>query len=305
MTGPASSVPVPSGPEPAVSAVPPSPTSASSMPMPSIPTRVVLVTGAAGGLGRAIAQRYAADGAAIAAIDRDTDALQSLARELATRGTACLPIACDVTEAPACAAAIAATIAHFGGLDVLVANAGISHRSALAQTGLQVIRRVMEVNFFGAVHFTHAALPALIARRGSIVVISSVAGYSPLIGRTGYSASKHALHGFFDSLRTELEPDGVSVTLACPSFIDTGIDRNALGGDGRPAARPRKETGDRATPQAVAQQVFAAAQARRPLVLVGRTAWLAWWISRLAPRRYAAIMAGRLRGEISGDSPGR
>ena len=289
MNGPAASMPAASMPEPTV----PVPT----VPASPMPARVVLVTGAAGGLGRAIALRYAADGAAIAAIDRDADALQSLAGELAARGTACLPITCDVTDAPACAAALAATVTHLGGLDVLVANAGISHRSALTQTGLQVIRRVMEVNFFGAVHFTHAALPALIARRGRIVVISSVAGYSPLIGRTGYAASKHALHGLLDTLRCELEADGVDVMLVCPSFIATNIDRAALGGDGGAASRLRTTAGGEASADDVAEAVLRGCCRPRPLLLHSTTSRLAWWLSRLAPRLYERIMARKLAAD--------
>ena len=139
-----------------------------------------------------------------------------------------------MTDADACARAVAATAERFGSLDVLVANAGMSHRSAFETTNLDVLRRVMEVNFFGAVNCTKAALPHLLASRGLVVAVSSVAGYTPLLARTGYSASKHALHGFFDSLRAEVGPRGVGVMLACPSFIATRIARNALGGDGLP-----------------------------------------------------------------------
>jgi len=148
----------------------------------------------------------------------------------------------DVADDADCVRAVGDCIARYGRLDVLVANAGISHRSAFASTDAAVIRRVMEVNFFGAVNCTRAALPHLRSVRGAIVAVSSVAGYSPLVARTGYAASKHALHGFYDSLRAELAEDGVDVTLVCPSFVATGIGRNALGGDGREALVPE---GDR------------------------------------------------------------
>ena len=106
----------------------------------------------------------------------------------------------------------------------------------------------MAVNFFGALHCTHAALDELVARRGMVIAISSVAGFAPLIARTGYAASKHALHGFFDSLRTEVEPLGVKVLLVCPSFIETGIEKNALDGHGGPARHAQSIVGVRATP---------------------------------------------------------
>ena len=125
-----------------------------------------------------------------------------------------------------------------------------------------------------------------------------MAGFSPLIGRTGYAASKHALHGFFDSLRTEVQDDGVDVLIVCPSFIDTGIARAALGADGQPATQARKTTGQTIQPAEVATAILQAAQQRRQLLLFSFTAKAAWWLSRLWPTRYAAIMKRRLQAEI-------
>jgi NAD(P)-dependent dehydrogenase (short-subunit alcohol dehydrogenase family) len=209
-----------------------------------------------------------------------------------------LTVVCDVTQLPACEAAMAQATARFGGIDVLINNAGIAHRSAFADTQVDVLRRVMEVNFFGAVHCTHAALASLRQRKGMVIAISSVAGFSPLIGRTGYAASKHALNGFFDSLRTEVQDDGVDVLIVCPSFIDTGIARAALGADGQPATQARKTTGQTTQPAEVATAILQAAQQRRQLLLFSFTAKAAWWLSRLWPTRYAAIMKRRLQAEI-------
>jgi NAD(P)-dependent dehydrogenase (short-subunit alcohol dehydrogenase family) len=271
------------------------------MPRRSFAGRTVLVTGAGGGLGRVVALRFAQAGARIAALDKDAAGVAGLRAEIESRGGQCLALPCDITDAQACAQAVAATVRRFGTLDVLVNNAGISQRSGFAATDLAVIRRVMDVNFYGAVYCTKAALAHLVAARGLIVAVSSVAGYTPLIARTGYAASKHAMHGFFASLRAELAPAGVDVMMVCPSFIATRIDRNALGGDGQPVRHAQVTIGEPLSPDAVAERILAGAERSRRLLLVGRTAWQAWWVSRLAPRLYEKLMARRLGGELESD----
>ena len=262
--------------------------------------RIVVVTGAAGGLGAALCRRFGDAGANLALLDSDAAGAAARAAELRALGIEAQEFACDVADPQACATAIAQAAARFDGIDVLINNAGITHRSGFANTDADVIRRVMDVNFFGAVNCTRAALAPLKARRGLIVVISSVAGFAPLIARTGYAASKHALHGFFDSLRTEVENDGVEVLMVCPSFIDTGIAKNAMGADGRPAQHAQQVVGVRATPAAIAEKIFRAAGRGERLLLPGGTALAAWWVSRLAPRLYARLMANRLRAEMHG-----
>jgi NAD(P)-dependent dehydrogenase (short-subunit alcohol dehydrogenase family) len=264
--------------------------------------KTVLVTGAGGGLGRAIALRFAVAGARIVALDKDAAGLQDLHAELERRGARSLVLPCDVTDAEACARAVAAGVERFGALDVLVNNAGMSQRSGFAATDLAVIRRVMDVNFYGAVHCTKAALPHLVASRGLIVAVSSVAGYTPLIARTGYAASKHAMHGFFESLRPELAPQGVDVMMVCPSFIATRIDRNAVGGDGLPVRHAQVTIGDPLSPESVAARIYDGAVRSRRQLLIGRTAWQAWWVSRLAPRLYEKLMARRLSAELESDA---
>jgi len=262
--------------------------------------RTVLISGAAGGLGTALCRRFAAAGAHIAATDLDAGRLEALAAGLRDRGSQALALPGDITDAAHCRAAVQALLAHFGTLDGLINNAGISHRSLLQDTDPGVIRRVMEVNFFGALHLTHAALPHITARRGVIAAVSSVAGYAPLIGRTGYCASKHALHGFFDSLRSEVEGAGVGVTLVCPSFIRTGIGAAALGGNGAAASGPRLTSGGESTAEDIADRIFDAVAEDRRLLLPDRTSRLAWWISRLAPISYARAMKRRLGAEFPG-----
>jgi len=264
---------------------------------------VVVVTGAAGGIGSALAWRWAREGARLALLDVDETGLGVLATALRDAGHDVLAIPCDVTDAAACGAAVRAVVARFGGVDVVVANAGRTHISFVADTEPEVFRRIMDVNFFGAVHVARAALPSLVERRGRIAVMSSVAGFAPLCGRAGYAASKHALHGFFESLRGELAAAGVSVTMVCPSFVRTGIGTRALGGDGGPARGPRTELGRPLEPDAVADAVLRAVRKRRRLVVVGAVGRASWWVWRLAPRVYDALMVRRwTREKASGRS---
>ncbi len=262
--------------------------------------RVVLITGAAGGLGAALCHRLAVAGARIAALDLEAARLASLVGDLQAAGAEALAIPADITDPAACVEAVGKTVAHFGVLDGLINNAGISARSLLVDTDPAVIRRVMEVNFFGAANLTRAALQAIIARRGFIVAVSSVAGFAPLTGRTAYAASKHALHGFFDSLRTEVAGAGVGVTVVCPSFIRTGIGSAATDGSGAPVSGPRITTGGEATPEEIAARIVAAVAAGHELLLPDATSRKAWWLSRLAPRLYARIMRRRVGVEFAG-----
>ena len=214
--------------------------------MPAVRTfegKVVVVTGAASGIGRALCFRFGREGARIGALDRDAAGCKALARELAGAKIEAEARNCDVTDPEHCAAALRAIEARFGGIDVLINNAGISHRSPVAKTELSVYKRIMDVNFFGALHCTKAALDPLLERKGLIIVISSIAGFSPLLGRSGYSASKYALHGFFETLRCEIAHRGVRVMLVCPGFTATNIEHNALDGSGGRAGYPQSRLG--------------------------------------------------------------
>jgi NAD(P)-dependent dehydrogenase (short-subunit alcohol dehydrogenase family) len=262
--------------------------------------RVVVVTGAGRGIGRALAERFGAAGVrGVALLDVDGAALEEAREALAARGVAALARLCDVRDETACAGAIAAVCDAWGGVDVLVNNAGLTHRSLFAETDPAVTRRVMDVNFFGAVHMTRAALPSLVARQGAIAAISSVAGFAPLYGRTVYAASKHALHGFFDTLRAELAPDGVDVLLVCPSFVDTRFDARALAGDGSLVARDKRVIGRLLTPAGVADATVRALQRRRSRVVLSPVGRLSWWLTRLAPGLYARVMTATQRAEFA------
>lgn len=259
----------------------------------------VVITGGGGGLGRAFARAFARQGARVVLLDFDQALLDEALSELRSAGHDPLGVQCDVRDPDACVAAMAKVEAATGGISVLLNNAGVTHRSLFAETDLSVLRKVMEVNYFGAVHCTRAAMPALLRSRGTVAAVSSVAGFAPLLGRTGYAASKHALHGFFGSLRTELTGTGVSVLLICPSFVDTPLDRNAMAGDGSPVSHTRALVGRPLTADDVANAVVRAVRTRKRLLLVSPIARASLWLSRLVPGIYERLMRRTQRDELS------
>jgi NAD(P)-dependent dehydrogenase (short-subunit alcohol dehydrogenase family) len=262
--------------------------------------KVVVISGAAGGIGSALAVAFGAAGARLVLLDLDERALASLANRLAAHGVPRLALRCDVTDADDCDDAMARAAELFGGVDMVIANAGISHRSLFDATAPEVLRRVMEVNFFGAVNLTRAGLPSVRARRGQLIAISSVAGFAPLVGRTGYAASKHALHGFFDSLRSELRGTGVNVLVVCPAFTDTALATRALTGEGAAVGdRGRDTAGGVMRPADVAEAVLTAARRRRRLATISPIALGSLWLSRLAPRLYERAMLREQGSEFS------
>jgi len=156
----------------------------------------------------------------------------------------------------------------------------------------------MDVNFFGALYCTQAAIKSLIERRGVIVVTSSHAGYAPLFGRTAYSASKHALHGLFESLRTEVKSLGVHVMILCPGFTRTNLQDRALDGDGSINMRPRSQVGVEDSPENVARAVLQGVIKRKRMLVLTPTGKMTYWVSRLAPGIYENIMAAKLKQEL-------
>ncbi|MFN8641939.1 MAG: SDR family oxidoreductase [Candidatus Binatia bacterium] len=259
---------------------------------------VAVITGAGGGLGAAYGRARAAAGARVALLDVDGEAARARAAEITARGGHASATTCDVTSEAQCRAAIAAVVTREGGIDLLINNAGISHRSAFADTDASVFRRVMDVNFFGALYCTQAALESLRQRRGLVVAVSSIAGFAPLFGRTGYSAAKHAVHGLFESLRCELAGSGVEVLIVCPGFTATGIGAAALDGDGQRTRHPQSTVGRVAQPDDVAAAVVRAVRRRQRLLVLTPAGKASWWLSRLSPSLYAWLMTRSLRREL-------
>jgi len=262
--------------------------------------KVVAVTGGASGIGAAICRRFGAAGARVAVLDMNKKDIDNLKKELSSKGIESLGVKCDISKQGECEAAIARVVRRFGGIDVLVNNAGIAQRSPFVETELSVYRRVMDVNFFGSLYCTKAAIKSLLERKGLIIVTSSLAGFSPLIGRTGYSASKHALHGLFESLRPELRDSGLHVMMVCPGFTRTNLQTRALGADGRVTDHPQSTFGVLDTPAHVADAVFRGACKRKNIIVLTSVGRLTYALHRLAPGLYERQMAKKLKSEIEG-----
>jgi len=251
--------------------------------MSRIDQAVVWITGASQGIGRAIAEEFAGRGAQVALSARNRDALVATKQALPNPDTH-LNVPLDVTDPDAVAAAYAQIHAHYGRIDILINNAGVTQRSLTVDTELDVYRKLMDVNFFGTVAPTRAVLPDMLARKqGHIVAISSVAGkFGPPL-RSGYAAAKHAVHGFMDALRAETADSGVRVTVVCPGFINTEISKHALVGDGSAYGKLDAGQASGLAPAYCARRVAAAVAGNKDEIYVARKELAAVYLKRFAP----------------------
>ena len=194
--------------------------------------KVVLITGGSSGIGRATALRLAGHGAKVCVAARNEAALAEVVQGITERKAEGLAIRTDVTQAEQVRRAVEATVARFGGLDVLIASAGLSMRGYFEKSNLEAMERVMRVNFFGTLYATHFALPHVKARKGSLVAISSLSGKRGVPSYALYGASKFAVQGLYEALRLEVKRDGVHVGVVAPGFVDTPLRANVLAADG-------------------------------------------------------------------------
>jgi NAD(P)-dependent dehydrogenase (short-subunit alcohol dehydrogenase family) len=246
--------------------------------------RVVVVTGASSGIGREVALQLARERPRLVLAGRDVAALDAVAAGCRAAGAETLVAPTDIADEAACRALVARAVERFGTLDVLVLNAGQDMWARLDELAdRSILERLIRVNYLGSAWLAAEALPHLRARRGRIVVLSSLAGLTGVPTRTGYSASKHALHGFFDSLRCELHGSGVSVTIVCPDFVLSEIHRRAWGPDGRPLGETPMREAKLMTSAECARAVIAAARSRRRLVLLSARGRVGRWVRLVAP----------------------
>ncbi|MCB2406745.1 SDR family oxidoreductase [Hymenobacter lucidus] len=255
----------------------------------SFAQHVVWITGASAGIGEALAREFARAGARLVLSGRNVAELQRVAAACAPAEILVVPL--DLADGTTFAACTAQVLAHFGRIDILVNNGGISQRSLALETSLDVHRQLMEVNYFGTVALTKEVLPHLIAQgSGQVVVVSSLVGKFGTPYRSAYSASKHALHGFFDSLRAEIWSTGVGVTIICPGFIRTGVSINALTADGSPQRTMDAATERGMAPEKLARAAVRAIACRKQEVYIGGRETLGIYLKRWVPGLFSRVL---------------
>lgn len=223
--------------------------------------KVVVITGASSGIGRALAKEFASLGSKLSLAARRTELLEELQAELPD--TEILIQKTDVSNENDCRILIEETIKHFGRIDVLINNAGLSMRAIFEDVDLKVIRQLMDVNFYGTVYCTKFALPYLLKTKGSLVGIISIAGYVGLPGRTGYSASKFAIRGFLDTIRIETLKKGLHVLVAAPGFTASEVRQVALTNDGSKQGETPRDESKMMSADECAHHILRAIQKRR------------------------------------------
>lgn len=253
--------------------------------------KTVIVTGASSGIGLALARCFDKQGCNVVLAARSEDIIEREANSM----HAALAVKCDVTCEEDCRELMRRTVERFGAIDILVNNAGLSMRALFCDVDLDVLRRLMDVNFWGAVYCTKYALPYLVEAKGSVVGVSSVAGLHGLPARTGYSASKYALQGFLDTIRVENLKRGLHVMVANPGFTASNVRLSALTSDGSPQGESPLSEGKITSPDEVAKRIVKGVARRRDRLVMdfdGRaTKFLKFFAPHFLDRLFYKVMA--------------
>lgn len=253
-------------------------------------SKIVWITGASSGIGEALTKAYLANGHKVIISARKQEVLEKLRSECGSAENICvLPL--DLNDTDSLEEKAKAAIQAFGKVDVLINNGGISQRSLALDTSLEVDRKIMEVNFFGTIALSKAILPHFKANKsGHFGVVSSLVGKFGSPYRSAYAASKHALHGFFDSLRAEHFKDNIAVTMICPGFIRTQVSINALTGDGSPLNEMDEAQAKGMSAEDCAKRIFKAMESKKEEVLIGGKEKYAVYLKRLLPAVFSKIL---------------
>ena len=251
---------------------------------------IVWITGASSGIGEAAAKKFSKEGYAMILSSRNVSELERVKESCAfPQDVRLLPL--DLSETSSLPEKAATAIALFGGLDLLLHNGGISQRSLIKETQLEVDRRLMEVNYFGTVALTKAVLPYFIQnKKGHFGVVTSLVGKFGSPYRSSYAGAKHALHGFFDTLRAEHYQDNIAVTLICPGFIHTQVSVNAVTGDGSPLGEMDQAQAQGMSAEACADQLFRALLRKKEEVYIGGKETWAVYLKRFFPGIFSRIL---------------
>jgi dehydrogenase/reductase SDR family member 7B len=257
--------------------------------------KVVVITGGSSGIGKALAEKFGKNGSKILITGRNEVELQSAVAELNSKGIIISGFRADVSVEADNRKMAEEAIRLYGTIDILVNNAGISMRALFSEVDLDVVRKVMDINFWGVLYATKYCLPEITKNKGSVIGISSIAGFRGLPGRTGYSASKFALNGFLEVLRTELLKTGVHVLTACPGFTASNIRKRSLTRDGSQQGESPRNEGEMMTAEECANHIYNATIARkRTLILTtqGKLAvFLNKWLPSFADKMVYNVMA--------------
>ncbi|HEY1006847.1 MAG TPA: SDR family oxidoreductase [Sphingobacteriaceae bacterium] len=246
--------------------------------------KTVIITGASSGIGKACAEEFARRGANLVLGARQYVTLCEITADLETRyGIRAVAVSCDVSREQDCELLVQQAMHTFSRIDVLINNAGVSMRALFRDLDLVVLRQLMDVNFWGAVYCTKFALPELLRNRGSVVGVSSIAGFRGLPGRTGYSASKFALNGFLESLRVENLKTGLHVMVAAPGFTASNIRSTALASDGSAHGETSMDEGKMMTSEEVAAIIADGVEKRKRTLVMTSQGKLAVLMNKLFP----------------------
>jgi short-subunit dehydrogenase len=253
--------------------------------MPPFAKSVIVITGASSGLGRALALELAPQRPKLVLAARDAAKLEQVAAECRRRGAEALVVAVDLSEREQCQHLIERTAEHFGRLDVLVNNAGRAMWARFDELAdPAIIEELMRLNYLGSVHCTHYALPLLKQSQGLIVAMASLSGLIGVPLLSGYAATKHAMIGFFESIRIELAASGVGVTIVAPDFVQSNILRRAVDAEGRPLEISPLNQANLLAADIFARRVVKAMRRRERLVLTSYRSRWARWGQLVAPR---------------------
>lgn len=257
--------------------------------------KVVWITGASSGIGEALVLAFANEGARLVLSARRKEELERVAK-LCGANTECMILPLDLADTSGIDVLIKQVLDRFGRIDILVNNGGISQRALALDTPLDIDRKIMEVNYFGQVAHTKSVLPHMIKQgEGQIVVISSIAGKFGFWFRSAYSASKHALHGFYESLRMETEDKGIKILLAVPGKIQSNISVNALKGDGSTHKVMDRNQAEGMPAEECARIILDAIRASKEEVLVGGREIKAVWLKRHFPKWFGKVIRRQKR----------